>query len=215
MNKTTFIEQLKQGLKKHNINDIDDIVSDYENYFVEQLKNGKSEEDISFRLGDVKSIIRDYAESSSASNKRWFDLVTIGFVAIPVIIMLYGVLIVFIGSTVATWAIAIYYLFRLETFSFMPMIPMGVHLIYVLLMLCWSVFFFTLSVRMAKTLKSMTMQYLVKQTIRIGEYHIKPIYVKLFNYSLMIGLGLFVVGYAVSAFVAKSFEYWHVWGWFQ
>lgn len=215
MTKDQFLETLKQGLKKHNIKDVDDIVSDYQDYFVQQLALGKSESDIAAKLGDIKGIIQDYIESGTSAKKRWFDLVTVGFVAIPILIIMYGLLVVFMGATLATWAIGIYYLFRLDTLSFMPEIPLGVHLLYVLLMLTWSIFFFSLSIRFAATTKSMTTQYLVKQAIRIGDYEIKKIYIKLFNCSLIIGLILFVVVYIISAIVAKDFQYWHVWNWFN
>ena len=215
MTKDQFIDALRQGLKKHNIKDVDDIIRDYEDYFKEQLSLGKKESEISLKLGDLKSIINDYAESSSNTKKKWFDLVTVGFIAIPLLIILYGLLISFFGGALATWGIAIYYLFRLDSLSFMPHIPTGVHLIYVLMMLAWSIFFFSLSIRFAATIKSMTTQYVVKQTIRIGDYHIKDIYIKLFNYSLIIGSSLFVIGYAISALIAKDFQYWHVWDWFN
>lgn len=215
MTKEQFIETLKQGLKKHNIHDVDDIISDYSDYFNEQLAIGKSESEISFKLGDVKSIISDYSESCSKTKKKWFDLVTVSFIAIPLLIILYGLLISFIGGALATWGIAIYYLFQVNSLSFMPTIPIGVHLIYVLMMLVWSIFFFSLSVRFTSTIKSMTTQYIVKQTIRIGDYHIKDIYIKLFKFSLIIGMSLFLIGYLLSALIAKDFQYWHVWGWFS
>ena len=70
MTKITFIESLKQGLLKHHVHDIDDILTDYEDYFNEQLNLGKSEEDIAKRLGDVKSIIKDYTNSKEQQHKK-------------------------------------------------------------------------------------------------------------------------------------------------
>jgi hypothetical protein len=74
---------------------------------------------------------------------------------------------------------------------------------------------FSFSVRFYGILKSMTKQYVVKQSIRIGEYKQSPIYIKIFNMSFWMMIALLFVTYAVSALVAKSFQYWHVWGWFQ
>lgn len=215
MNKEQFINNLKQGLRKHNIKDVDDIINDYENYFDEQLLIGKSEVEISNKLGNLDSIISDYAESSTKTKTKWFDLVTVGFVAIPLLIILYGLLVIFIGGALASWAVAVYYLFRLDSLAFMPPIPVGVHLLYVLLMLVWAVFFFSLSIRFAATIKSMTTQFVVKQSIRIGNYSIKKVYTKLFNYSLIIGVSLLVVVYLISSIVTKNFEFWHVWNWFS
>ncbi|HPG42359.1 MAG TPA: DUF1700 domain-containing protein [Acholeplasmataceae bacterium] len=215
MTKITFIESLKQGLLKHHVHDIDDILTDYEDYFNEQLNLGKSEEDIAKRLGDVKSIIKDYTNSKEQQHKKWFDLVAVGFIAMPLLIMLYGVLIVFAATTLVMWAIGVYYLFQLDTFSFMPYIPMGVHVLYIILSWASAVLFFSLSVRLFSTTKSMTMQYLVKQSIRIGDYHIKPIYQKLLIYSSIVSVLMMIVGYVISSIVAKDFQYWHAWNWFR
>src|SRR5690554_5736976 len=103
MNKEQFINNLKEGLRKHNIKDVDDIARDYENYFDEQLLIGKSEVEISNKLGNLNSIISDYAESSIKSKTKWFDLVTVGFVAVPLLIILYGILVIFIGGAIASW----------------------------------------------------------------------------------------------------------------
>jgi uncharacterized membrane protein len=215
MTKQHFIDTLTQGLKKHNIHDVDDIITDYEDYFNQQLALGKTESDIAIKLGDVKTIISDYVKSGSKGRAKWFDLVTVGFIAIPMLIILYGLLIVFGLTVLTSWSLAIYYLFQLDTFAFMPYIPFGIHFVYILLFLVFSLFFFTLTVRFYATTKSMTMQYVVKQAIRIGDYHIKPIYIKLFNISSIISLFLFNLGYFLSALVAKDFQYWHVWEWFQ
>ncbi|MFA5526708.1 MAG: DUF1700 domain-containing protein [Acholeplasmataceae bacterium] len=214
MTKDQFIDALRQGLKKHHVTDIDDIIEDYEDYYREQQALGKSEQEIAHRLGDIKRIIADYG-TTKTHQKRWFDIVAISFLALPLLIILYGLLITFIASSVTTWAIAIYYLFNVSTFEFMPSIPTGIHLGYVVWMLATSVFFLSLSIRFVATLKSMTQQYMVKQTIRIGDYHIKPIFQKLFIYSMIISLVVLVIVFILSVIHAQSFEFWHAWGWFQ
>lgn len=214
MNKITFMEALKQGLKKYNVKDIDEILEDYEDYFYHQIKQGRSEEETALKLGDVNKIIEDYKSSTEGKKRKWFDLVSISFIAIPLLVSLYGLLVVFIASALAFWATAIYYLFQLDTFLFMPAIPIGVHLLYVITLLAWAVFFFSLSVRFAKQIKSMTMQYLVKQTIRIGDYQVKSIYTKMFKYGLATSILMLVLTYIISVIIAKDFQFWHVWEWF-
>lgn len=215
MNKQEFMTQLESGLKKHQIKDIEDILSDYRMHFDHQIENGKSEADISQSLGDVGSIINDYSKISTKRSLKWFDMVTVGFVAIPMLIMLYGLLISLFGATLSSWGIAVYYLFRLSTFDFMPHIPFGVHFIYVLSSFAISIMFFCLSIYLIALIRSMTQQYLVKQTIRIGHYHVKKQYQLILKYSFWVMVISFVLSYIVSALIAKSFEYWHVWEWFS
>jgi uncharacterized membrane protein len=215
MNKKTFIETLRRGLKNKGIKDIDDILEDYETYFYNQLQSGKSEDEIANRLGDINKIIDDYKTSFEGKRNQWFDYVSIGFIAVPMLIILYGLLIIFIGTIITTWAIAIYYLFQINTFSFLPTIPLGVHLLYVLTFLSFSLLFFSLSVHFFVHLKSMTTQYLVRQSIRIGYYQVKSIYRNILKYSAIISTISILLTYIVSAILAQDLQYWHVWNWFN
>ena len=61
----------------------------------------------------------------------------------------------------------------------------------------------------------MTKQYIVKQSIVIGEYKKLSIYQKLSKYSFLIGMSLFVIAFIISVVSAKSFEFWHAWQWFN
>lgn len=215
MNKITFLEILEKGLKNRQVHDIKEIIDDYQEYFDIQIANGKKEEEISSYLGSIDSIISDYADNQSGSKKKWFELVTISFVALPLLIMCYGLLIAFAGSSIGFWGIAVYLAFDIETLNFMPMIPLFPKIFYILTALVTCVFMFSLSVRFYGVLKSMTKQYVVKQSIRIGEFVQSPIYMKIFKVSFWIMLILFIATYIVSALAAKSFQYWHIWGWFQ
>lgn len=215
MTKQQFLQQLEKGLKSKHVSDISDILSDYEDYFHEQLALGKSEDMISLSLGDIESIIKDYHEHESVKGKSWFDLVAISFVALPLLMLSYGLLIGFIGLSFASWGIAIYYTFSLDSLSFMPVIPLTASWGFILAFLAFAVFMFSLSVRYFGVLKSMTKQYLVKQTIRIGDFPQSPIYQKLLIISGWVSLAFVTIGYLLAAFIAKDFQFWHTWEWFQ
>jgi hypothetical protein len=86
---------------------------------------------------------------------------------------------------------------------------------YVLLALSASVLMFSFSVRYYGMLNSMTKQYIVKQTIRIGDYLIPKIYQNIFKISLISFIVLFVVTFIVSVISAGSIQYWHEWQWFS
>jgi uncharacterized membrane protein len=215
MNKITFLETLEKGLKNRQVHDIKEIIDDYQEYFDLQIASGKKEEEIAIYLGSIDSIISDYADNQSGNKKKWFELVTISFVALPMLIMSYGLLITFAASSIAFWGIAVYLTFNIRTLDFMPMIPLLPKVFYILTALITCVFMFSLSIRLYGVLKSMTKQYVVKQSIRIGEFVQSPIYIKIFKISFLLMVILFIITYVLSALVAKSFEYWHVWRWFQ
>jgi hypothetical protein len=215
MNKTTFLETLEKGLKNKQVHDIKDIIDDYQEYFDIQITQGKKEEEIASSLGSIESIVSDYALNQSGSKKKWFELVTISFVALPLLIMCYGLLIAFAASSLGFWGVSVYLAFDIDTLNFMPNIPLFPKLFYIATALASCVFMFSFSVRFYSVLKSMTKQYVVKQSIRIGEFIQSPIYIKIFKISFWTMTILFVLTYIISALTAKSFQYWHVWEWFQ
>jgi uncharacterized membrane protein len=54
MNKMEFLKKLEAKLKGLPVNDIKEILSDYEEHFRIGLEKGKTEEEISVELGDLK-----------------------------------------------------------------------------------------------------------------------------------------------------------------
>lgn len=80
MNKREFLEILKDYLSKHfSENEVNDILRDYEEYFVDGEIEGKSDIEIISSLGSPKSIVRDLVgemkESKQAENNKKFDKV--------------------------------------------------------------------------------------------------------------------------------------------
>lgn len=215
MNKIMFLETLEKGLKNKQVHDIKEIIDDYKEYFDIQISAGKKEEEIAAYLGSIDSIILDYADNQHGSKKKWFELVTISFIALPLLIMSYGLLITFAASSIGFWGVAVYLTFDINTLQFMPAIPMIPKLFYIVTALVTCVFMFSLSVRYYGVLKSMTKQYVVKQSIRIGDFVQSEIYLKIFKITFWMMVVLFVLTYAVSAIYAKSFQYWHIWEWFE
>ena len=215
MNKHLFLESLEKGLKNKQVHDIDEILEEYQEYFDRQLALGKKEEDISNSLGSLESIINDYAEIKQGHKKKWFELVTVSFVALPMLIMCYGLWISFAATSLAFWGVAVYLTFGIQSLSFMPMIPLIPKIFFILSAFVSCIFMFSLTVRYYGVLKSMTKQYVVKQSILIGEYIQSPIYTKIFNISFLIMTSLIILTYIISSIYAKSFEFWHIWEWFQ
>jgi uncharacterized membrane protein len=215
MNKIEFLSQLEKELKKHNVSDITEIIDDYREYFDQQLSIGQKEDSIASYIGDIQSIVDDYVMIDKGNHKKWFELVTVSVIALPLLILSYGVLIVTAASAVAFWAIAIYYLFNVSSFSFMPLIPLVPRFFYIACSLSAAVLMFSFSVRYYGMLNSMTKQYIVKQTIRIGEYAIPSVYQKILKISAISFVILFIASFIVSVISAGTLQYWHEWHWFD
>lgn len=69
MNKSEFLRQLKNELRLRNVNDIPEILADYEEHFAAALDE-KTEEEIIEELGPVFQIANEYAANRSSGNNN-------------------------------------------------------------------------------------------------------------------------------------------------
>ena len=63
MNKEQFLKQLEASLKRLSIEERQDILQDYEEYFAIGMEKGKSEQEISASLGNPKQIAKELLAS--------------------------------------------------------------------------------------------------------------------------------------------------------
>jgi uncharacterized membrane protein len=215
MDKQTFLVKLEKELKKRKVQDIKEIIDEYEDYIDHQLEAGKKEKNIIAFIGEIDSIVEAYNQDDEDKRNRWFDIVATSLFAIPILIMMYGLLIGFIGLVIASWAIAIYYLFSLNSLSFMPFIPLVPKFGFIFTFLSFSLFMALFSYRYFLLIKSMTNQYVVKQKIVVGKYELKLKYMKLMKKTAIAFTIIIVITVVIAMISAKSFEYWHVWEWFS
>ena len=119
MNKKEFIKILSNNLDNIPMNEKKEIISDYDEHFVNGLKDGKTEEEISELLGNPKSIAKQYkidimlkevekTRSISGIIKVIFASLGLGFFNIVFILGLYmGLVAVLISLFAAAFSIAI------------------------------------------------------------------------------------------------------------
>ena len=67
MNKSEFMRRLKHGLRIRKVNDISEILSDYEEHFTRGYEEFKTEEEIVEELGSIDVIVNEYAKNE----KMW------------------------------------------------------------------------------------------------------------------------------------------------
>jgi len=92
MNKNEFINELKAELIKNKISDIEDIIEEYEEHFAFKIDEGKSEEEIAIKLGEPKTIAKEYFLCSPSSNKLQRSLIASGLIFIDFFVGLLYVL---------------------------------------------------------------------------------------------------------------------------
>lgn len=215
MDKQAFLTKLEKELKKRKVKDIDEIIDEYQDYIDHQIQAGKKEKNIISFIGEIDSIVEAYNQDDIEHKHRWFDIVATSLFAIPILIMMYGLLIGFIGLVISSWAISIYYIFSLSSLDFMPYIPLIPKFGFILTFLSFSLLMALCSYRYFLLIKSMTNQFVVKQKIVVGKYEVKQKYMKLMKRVSIVFTVLIILTFIVSIISAKSLEYWHVWEWFN
>jgi len=64
MTKKEFMAELRQALSNNKVNNIDEIVADYDEHFAHALAQGKTEDEISKKLGSPDTIAKAYETES-------------------------------------------------------------------------------------------------------------------------------------------------------
>ncbi|MBK5460403.1 MULTISPECIES: DUF1700 domain-containing protein [Peribacillus] len=115
MNKEEFLKQLDASLKRLSLEERQDILQDYEEYFEIGLEKGKTEQEISEALGNPKQISKELLasyhlgqveETTSAGNvmRAVWAVIGLGFFNIVIVL---GPFIALLGVVIAGWASAI------------------------------------------------------------------------------------------------------------
>lgn len=115
MNKEEFLKQLDASLKGLSLEERQDILQDYEEYFEIGLEKGKTEQEISEALGNPKQISKELLasyrlgqveETTSAGNvmRAVWAVIGLGFFNIVIVL---GPFIALLGVVIAGWASAI------------------------------------------------------------------------------------------------------------
>ncbi|MFB7639876.1 DUF1700 domain-containing protein [Peribacillus butanolivorans] len=115
MNKEEFLKQLDASLKRLSLEERQDILQDYEEYFEIGLEKGKTEQEISEALGNPKQISKELSatyhlgqveETTSAGNvmRAVWAVIGLGFFNIVIVL---GPFIALLGVVIAGWASAI------------------------------------------------------------------------------------------------------------
>ncbi|MGE7185979.1 DUF1700 domain-containing protein [Peribacillus sp. NPDC006672] len=115
MNKEQFLKQLNESLIGLSLEEQEDILQDYEEYFAIGMEKGKTEQEISTSLGNPKQISKELLasyhlgqveQSTSAGNvmRAVWAVIGLGFFNLVIVL---GPFMALVGVVVAGWASAI------------------------------------------------------------------------------------------------------------
>ena len=140
MNKTEFINTLTNTLRERRIQDVDEIVADYEQHFLLKMADGYSEEEIAARLGDPKALGEQFDSETNQTTTGNKVIVAIGLVFVDILgtalfVLLFTWVIVMSAATVAFAVAGVCLILNLNISSLLPSMPYFVGLIFAVMSL--------------------------------------------------------------------------------
>ncbi|HOJ12612.1 MAG TPA: DUF1700 domain-containing protein [Clostridiales bacterium] len=237
MTKSEFLTQLRYELKKNNISDSEDILDEYEQHFAFKLADGFAEEEIAAKLGNPYELASQFIPNEEQKKHGGRKIVTvIGMVFADIFVgafflILYAFAAVMGTFTIAAAFIGICLLTGLNISNLIPGMPYLCALIYVVCLL---------ALALLSSVGCLYFVSFIKQLMRsYGRFHFNviagsagqamlpslPVYPRMSAkskrrtrlialFSLTVFAVSFIAGYIISAILAGSLEFWHVWGWF-
>ncbi len=237
MTKSEFLLQLKNELKKNNISDTDDILSEYEQHFAFKFADGFSEEEIAAKLGDPSELALQFIPNASQKKYGGRKIVTIIGMIFANLFVGAFFLILFIFAavmgvvTIAAAIIGICLFGGYNIYNLIPGMPYFCALIYAVSFLALAIlsavaclYFVVFTRQLMRSYKRFHINVIAgsagKATLpSLPVYPQLPAKFKrrmrmLALSSLTVFAVSLVVGYIISAIIAGNLEFWHVWGWF-
>lgn len=239
MTKITFMNELQRALLELRVQDVEDVLGEYEAHFALKLADGCSEEEIAKRLGSPQILATQFApEADSASlppGRKGLTSIGLGVsdVGAGMFFILFGAWILCLAvAAAAFFALGACLLFRINPAGLIPSMPYIGALLFGIATLA-----LTLLTALGTLYCAMFLQQLFRAYARWHRNVMagatgKPIYPGVPAYpqipavqrrrirallltSLAVLAAFSAVAYIVSAISAGSLEFWHVWNWFQ
>lgn len=232
MNKNDFLFTLRFELEKRKVEDIDEIISDFEDHFNSHLEEGKTEAEIARKIGNPIDIARDYESQFRPRTKANNTIIRLGllpldFGAAILAIILAGSLVVIGAFSLAALGLGVLLVLDVNLLGLIPQIPYVPGLIFGLASISLAIVSFISTMYIYLYIKHWIRVYLRKRK-NILNNNIYPSLgrnprlskklaanLKFINILATITfISTLTIGYIVSSIIARAFEFWHVWNWF-
>ncbi|MFH0767834.1 MAG: DUF1700 domain-containing protein [Bacillota bacterium] len=227
MNKITFIQQLSEGLKEIGINDIDEVIKDYESHFDNELLKGKTEEEIAHELGKISDILVEFqSERPLGKPKKAMSVYTVVLSDVFIylgMLSLYLVNLTVLALSLGSLLTGIYFIFMMDVLDFIPIMVVPFSQFLGSMFIAFAIFSFCLFVMLFKFLNGLMKRLVVwhkeifnvkllHHVIKIKQSELVKI-ITLWSWSAF--LALMIIAYAIAVNLTGNPQFWHEWQWFN
>lgn len=234
MNKVEYLNALERELRSRNIGDIEEIISEYSQHFDMKSADGYSEEETAARLGKPRVIASQFVSLEGSNNAARPVLIAGAVIsdifAVIFFALLFAWVAILAAASLAFAFTGVLLIFKLNIQGLLPPMPYAGNLFIGISLPALS-----LSVAAGAIYCFYYFKHLLKIYFRwhknlfAGGANIYPPQPKhpqlplklkrrlrsITLISMTVFFISFIIGYAVMAIIAGSFEFWHVWNWFQ
>ncbi|MHC1773692.1 MAG: DUF1700 domain-containing protein [Flexilinea sp.] len=235
MNKNEYLKTLQKALLANNVDDIDDILLEYEQHFLIRMSDGYSEEEIAAKLGQPDQIASQFAaiNESNPVKKGNKAILSIGFGFIDLfagMFFILGFAWIFCMAvfSIAAGALGICLVGNLNIEGLIPSMPypsallMGVAIIALgILSAAGTIYCYLYVVQLGKvffrwqknTIAGTGMYPPLSKNPQLGNRFRRTL--RNVSQISMLVFGLFfIAAYILSVIYSGSIGFWHVWHWF-
>lgn len=234
MNKSEFMRELTEGLKKRKVPELDEITEEYERHFAYKAEEGFSEEEIAARLGDPAALACQFEGGSKRGGRKiaaacWLAFADVGVGAF--LILLAAWWIVLCGLALASAALSVCLFGGFNLYELIPPTPYWCGEVFALAAAALAVLAGTGCVYFAAFLRQMARSFARFQRNTLAAAGGGPVLPPLTAYPRFAPVAarrIKAVGYTAAAAFAACFmlgmiaaslsagtiQFWHAWGWF-
>jgi uncharacterized membrane protein len=237
MTRNEFLSKLTDELKKYNITDTADIVSEYEQHFAFKMADGFSEEEIAAKLGNPAELASQF--ESISENKKYEGRKAVAVIGLCITDFFTGVFFLLLMAWEAIMAAfsicnavaAVCLLGGISPWSLIPSMPYLSGVVFALSLIALAVLSAVGCIYFAAFIRQLMRSYgrfrqntmaAASGNAVLPSLAIHPRLPAKINrrirtvalLSLSLFAACFVLGMTVSMISAGALEFWHAWGWF-
>lgn len=238
MNKQKFLDVLSKDLERNNVDEIDDIIEQYNEHFLRKMADGFSEEEIAAKLGKPEEIAGQYESNHYTSTSKQANKIPIafgiGFVDIFIVSffaivfawdLILAVLAIAFGALGICLVVSPGLITGTTVIPYIPYLPgavLGIALIALgVISAVLTINCYMLAVKLG--VAWLRWQKNVLSGKRNVPYSVFPLFKNSFKYKLrkviVIALAifgvLFVIAFISMVLSSGSLGFWHAWRWFN
>jgi uncharacterized membrane protein len=233
MNKNEYLSILEKELKSRNINDISEIIAEYNQHFENKKADGYGEEEIAAKLEKPQILAAQFKSPVAVDYKAAKAALISGAVVSDIFsamffVLLFSWLIVMSAASVAFLCTGVALIININIANLLPSMPyigsllMGVSLAALSFaagvgtIYCYFFFRQLLKsyIRWHKNLLSGSALYPPLPKYPQLPPKLRRNLRSILLFSLIVFFISFILGYIIMAAIASSLEFWHVWNWF-